>query len=509
MKSQNRYLSDKPVPLMLNWKIIEGGRKYKLQANDSERKYRVEIDRSIKRTDLFRSYSHNITTVTVSASDPDNPFKRYKSRIILKIISSGKHAKEVVPNKAEEYLKGHWLTILAERIVEVVSCINNNEHGYNELVIEFSHGMDTKLDKYFSSALNALRFTKEIAPRIQSGRIGITSALLSMLKLSTTYPNADSLIQEAKEAGLAELTSTSIQDSSNNDYIFFSTESVFLSLLVNTKKDITKQYIKGTSFYFSPQREVKPSTISFLREVLKKHPKTIDLLNDLNGSLLGRSKYSFIIKLPVDIIDNESLKRSVSRFVNRDGKYLTNMNKTMHYIENWEVNSACLLVMFQALCYHLKLSDPAVKKHEDKASEIIAPLMSLKPTEQDAMRLRRCSSVILAITEVLDNHLGTSMFDQVVQGTRRTMLKNMSLVKKEIPNYSKNDNLSVEVNQHLFTIMIDMVSTMTITLCETAGISASSTSKHTTEDLDDFKDLKNLYNSLAPIVPVIQAVVQI
>lgn len=508
MGAQNKHLSDKPVPLMLNWKIIEVGRKYKLQANDSERKYRVEIDRSIKRTDLFRSYSHNITTVTVSASDPDNPFKRYKSRIILKIISSGKHAKEVVPNKAEEYLKGHWLTILAERIVEVVSCINNNEHGYNELVIEFSHGMDTKLDKEFSSALNALRFTKEIAPRIQSGRIGITSALLSMLKLSTTYPNADSLIQEAKEAGLAELTSTSIQDSSKNGYIFFSTESVFLSLLVNTRKDVTKQYIKGTSFYFNPQREVKPSTISFIREVLKKHPKTIDLLNDLNSTLSGHSKYSFITELPVDIFDDKSLKRSVSRFVNRDTKYLTNMNRMM-YVENQEIKSVCLLVSLQALCYQFRINDPAVKKHEDKANEIIAPLMSLKPNKQDVLRLRRCLSTILAITEALDNHLGNIMFDQVVQGARRSTQKNMSLVKKEIPNYSKNDNLSVEVNHHLFTIMTDMVSTLVVTLCETAGISAPFISEHTTKDFDDFKDLKNLYNNLAPIVPVIQEVMKI
>lgn len=508
MESQNKHLSDKPVPLMLNWKIIEGGRKHKLQANDSERKYRVEIDRSIKRTDLFRSYSHNITTVTVSASEPDNPFKRYKSRIILKIISSGKHAKEVVPNKAEEYLKGHWLTILAERIVEVVSCINNNEHGYNELVIEFSHGMDTKLDKEFSSTLNALRFTKEIAPRIQSGRIGITSALLSMLKLSTTYPNADSLIQEAKEAGLAELTSTSIQDSSKNDYIFFSNESVFLSLLVNTRKDVTKQYIKGTSFYFNPQRGVKPSTISFIREVLKKHPKTIDLLNDLNSTLSGHSKYSFITELPVDIFDDKSLKRSVSRFVNRDTKYLTNMNRMM-YVENQEIKSVCLLVSLQALCYQFRINDPAVKKHEDKANEIIAPLMSLKPNKQDVLRLRRCLSTILAITEALDNHLGTIMFNQVVQGARRSTQKNMSLVKKEIPNYSKNDNLSVEVNHHLFTIMTDMVSTLVVTLCETAGISAPFISEHTTKDFDDFKDLKNLYNNLAPIVPVIQEVMKI
>lgn len=507
MESQNKHLSDEPVPMMLDWRIINDGRKYKIQANDSSGQYRVEINRSLKRMDRDRLYNHNVTRVVVSASDPDLPSLGYKPKIALTIISSGKYAKKIVPNKAEEYLNGHWLALLAERIVEVVSCINSNEYGYNELVIEFSHGMDTKLDKEFSSALNALRFTKEIAPRIHLGRVGITSALLSMLKLSTVYPSTDALIQEAEKVGLAELTSTSTQDSSKNGYIFFSTESVFLSLLVNTKKDVTKQYIKGTSFYFNPQREVRPSTVLFLREVLKKNPKTIDLLKNLWNDL-SKSKYFFIIKLPVNIIDNESLKRSISRFVNKDGKYLTNMNKTMH-IENWEVNSVCLLVTLQALCYQFRISDPAVKKHEDKANEIIAPLISLKPNEQDVMRVRRCLSTILAITEALDKHLGTSMFDQVVQGTRRTMLKNMSLVKKEIPNYSKNDNLSVEVNQHLFTIMIDMVSTMTITLCETAGISASSTSKHTTEDLDDFKDLKNLYNSLAPIVPVIQAVVQI
>ena len=508
MESQSKYLSDEPVSLMLDWRIINDGRNYKIQANDSSGQYRVEIDRSIKRMDLDRSYSHNITRLIVSSSESDSPFRGYKPKITLRIISSGKHAKEIVPNKAEEYLNGHWLTILVERMAEVVSCINKNDDRSHELVIEFSCGMDAKLDKKFSGALNAMKFTKEMSSRIQPGNVGITSALLSMLEMNTTYTSADVLVQEAKNAGLAELTSTGVQKSSNNDYIFFSPESVFWSLIVDPKNDTTKQCLKGT-FYFGQRREVKPSTISFIREVLKKHPKTTDLLKDLSSNLLlSRSKHSFITKLPVDVIDNESLKRSVSRFVNRDTKYLTNMNKTM-YIENWEVNSVCLLVTLQSLCYQFRISDPAIKKHEDKANEIIAPLMNLKPKEQDVLRLRRCVLTVLAITEALDNHLGTSMFNQVVQGTRRTMLKNMSLVKKEIPNYSKNDNLSVEVNRHLFTIMADMVSTLVITLCETAGISAPFISKHTTEDLDDFKDLKNLYNSLAPIVPVIQEVMKI
>lgn len=508
MESQNRYLSDEPVPLMLDWKIIEGGRNYKIQTNDSSGQYRVEIDRSIKRMDIDRSYSHNITRAIVSFSDPDSPFRRYKPKITLRIISSGKHAKEIVPNKAEEYLNGHWLTILAERMVEVVSCINKDDDRSHELVIEFSHGMDTKLDKKFSGALNALRFTKDMSSRIQPGRVGITSALLSMLEMSTTYTSADTLIQEAESAGLTELTSVSVQNSSSNDYIFFSPESVFWSLIVDPKNDTTKQCLKGT-FYFGQRREVKPSTISFTREVLKKHPKTTVLLKDLSSNLLlSRSKHSFITKLPVDIIDNESLKRSVSRFVNRDTKYLTNMNKTS-YIEIRELKSVCLLVTLQALCYQFKISDPAFKKHEDKASEILAPLMNLKPTEQDVLRLRRCLSMVLAVTEALDNYLGTSMFDQVIQGVRRTMHKNTVLVKKKIPNYPKNANLSVEVNQHLFVVMADMVSTLVVTLCETAGISASSTSKHTTEDFDDFKDLKDFYSNLAPIVPVIQAVMKI
>ena len=505
MESQSKYLSDEPVSLMLDWRIINDGRNYKIQANDSSGQYRVEIDRSAKRMDIDRSYSHNITRLTVSSSEPDSPFRGYKPKITLRIISSGKHAKEIVPNKAEEYLNGHWLTILAERMAEVVSCINKNDDRFHELVVEFSRGMDAKLDKKFSGDLNALRFTREMSSRIQPGRVGITSALLNMLQMSTIYTSADSLIQEAEKAGL---TSLCVQNSSNNDYIFFSPESVFWSLIVDPKNDITKQCYKGTS-YFNQRREVKPSTISFIREVLKKHPKTTDLLKDLSSNLLlSRSKHSFITQLPVGIIDNEPLKRSVSRFVNRDTKYLTNMNGTS-YIESREVKSVCLLVALQALCYQSKISDPAIKKHEDKANEIIAPLMNLKPKEQDVLRLRRCVLTVLAITEALDNHLGTSMFDQVVQGTRRTMLKNMSLVKKEIPNYSKNDNLSVEVNQHLFAVMADMVSNLVVTLCETAGISASSTSKYTTEDLDDFKDLKNLYNSLAPIVPVIQAVMKI
>lgn len=243
--------------------------------------------------------------------------------------------------------------------------------------------------------------------------------------------------------------------------------------------------------------------------MLKKHPKTIDLLKDLGRNLLlSRSKYSFITQLPVGIIDNEPLKRSVSRFVNRDTKYLTNMNRTS-YIESREVKSVCLLVALQALCYQSKISDPAVKKHEDKSNEIIAPLMSLKPNEQDVLRLIRCLSMVLAVTKMLDRNLGTSMLSQVVRGAGMAIRKNIALVKKKIPNYSKNDNLSVEINQHLFAIMADMVSTLVVNLCEIAGISASSISKNTTEDLDDFRDLKDFYNDLAPIVPVIQTVVQI
>ena len=390
-------------------------------------------------------------------------------------------------------------------MAEVVSCINKNDDRFHELVVEFSRGMDAKLDKKFSGDLNALRFTREMSSRIQPGRVGITSALLNMLQMSTIYTSADSLIQEAEKAGL---TSLCVQNSSNNDYIFFSPESVFWSLIVDPKNDITKQCYKGTS-YFNQRREVKPSTISFIREVLKKHPKTIDLLKDLGRNLLlSRSKYSFITQLPVGIIDNEPLKRSVSRFVNRDTKYLTNMNGTS-YIESREVKSVCLLVALQALCYQSKISDPAIKKHEDKANEIITPLMSLKPKEQDVLRLRRCLSIILTITEALDNHLGTSMFDQVVRGTRRTILKNIVLTKKEIPNYSKNDNLSVEVNHHLFVFMVDMVSTLVVTICESAGISALSINRTAAEVSDEFRDLKDFYSNLTPIVPVIQAVMKI
>ena len=35
MESQSKYLSDEPVSLMLDWRIINDGRNYKIQANDS------------------------------------------------------------------------------------------------------------------------------------------------------------------------------------------------------------------------------------------------------------------------------------------------------------------------------------------------------------------------------------------------------------------------------------------------------------------------------------------
>jgi len=57
--------------------------------------------------------------------------------------------------------------------------------------------------------------------------------------------------------------------------------------------------------------------------------------------------------------------------------------------------------------------------------------------------------------------------------------------------------------------MTDMVSTLVVTICESAGISALSINRPAAEGSDEFKDLKDFYSNLAPIVPVIQEVMKI
>lgn len=280
MESQSKYLSDEPVPLMLNWKIIEGGRKYKLQANDSKGKYLVEINRTIRQANSTRPYIHNITNIDVGVPEYYAP-KRCMPRITLRIISYGRIAKEIVPNKPDEYLNGHWLSLLAERMVEIVSCIDTNNYRAHNLVVELSHGKDDSLDKEFSENLDALRFAKKVASRIQPGHVGITSALLSMLEMNTTYPSTDAFMKEVENAGLTELTSASSQNSNKNDYIFLSPESVFWSLLIKPEVCFNTRHKFNTQSTFNSKREVNPSTISFLREVLQKHPKTMKLLDYL------------------------------------------------------------------------------------------------------------------------------------------------------------------------------------------------------------------------------------
>lgn len=200
--------------LALDWKTVKDTRNYIVAAESPESGFEAEISRS--RLDNSKPYFHyyhfgsNVTSITTRRLHSNN---EDVYEVELEFISKGRRIGKLIPNKASLLLENHWMTLLAERLLELIASIEvhpevsgkSSRSFFFRIITEVASGTD--YDERFSLETKALEILAEAVPRIQPGEVGLTSALLSMMEMKVEFNNADEFFNYAHKLGIDKVRS--------------------------------------------------------------------------------------------------------------------------------------------------------------------------------------------------------------------------------------------------------------------------------------------------------------
>lgn len=198
----------------LDWKIVKDTRNYVVAAENLESGFEAEITRNkFDNFDSYLRYSHfgsNITSITARRLHSNNEGVH---EVNLEFISKGRRIGKLIPSKASLLLENHWMTLFAERLLELLGSIKihpevsgkSHRSFFFRIVTEVASGTD--YDERFSLETKALKILSEAVPRIQPGEVGLTSALLSMLEMKVEFNNVDELFNYAHKLGIDKVRS--------------------------------------------------------------------------------------------------------------------------------------------------------------------------------------------------------------------------------------------------------------------------------------------------------------
>ena len=198
----------------LDWNIVKDTRNYVVAAENLESGFEAEITRNkFDNFDPYLRYSHfvsNITSITARRLHSNNEGVH---EVNLEFISKGRRIGKLIPSKASLLLENHWMTLLAERLFELIASIEvhpevsgkSHRSFFFRIVTEVASGTD--YDERFSLETKALKILADVVPRIQPGEVGLTSALLSMLEMKVEFNNVDELFNYAHKLGIDKVRS--------------------------------------------------------------------------------------------------------------------------------------------------------------------------------------------------------------------------------------------------------------------------------------------------------------
>jgi hypothetical protein len=198
----------------LDWKIVKDTRNYIVAAESIESGFEAEISRS--RLDNSKPYFHyyhfgsNVTSITARRLHSNNEDVH---EVELEFISKGRRIGKLIPNKASLLLENHWMTLLAERLLELIASIEvhpevsgkSSRSFFFRIITEVASSTD--YDERFFLETKALEILSEVVPRIQPGEVGLTSALLSMMEMKVEFNNADEFFNYARKLGIDKVRS--------------------------------------------------------------------------------------------------------------------------------------------------------------------------------------------------------------------------------------------------------------------------------------------------------------
>lgn len=155
-----------------------------------------ETDREI--TIEIKRYVYNALRIRISFHLKDNFDSEYK----------------IFPYNANILLINHWVILFAERLTELLEYVDNHESR-----IEITLGTEkSKKERKHQIALgddisHTIGIVSEAVYLIEPGEIGLTSAVLSAMVNRIIYPDGKTLIQDARNTGLGDITAENYEES--------------------------------------------------------------------------------------------------------------------------------------------------------------------------------------------------------------------------------------------------------------------------------------------------------
>lgn len=160
----------------------------RFSTGDTDREITIEIKR----------YVYNALRIRISFHLKDKFDPEYK----------------IFPYSANILLINHWVILFAERLTELLEYVDNHESR-----IEITLGTEKSKKKrrhqitLGDDISRTISIVSEAVYLIEPGEIGLTSAVLSAMANRINYPDGKSLIQDAKNMGLGDITAENHEES--------------------------------------------------------------------------------------------------------------------------------------------------------------------------------------------------------------------------------------------------------------------------------------------------------
>jgi hypothetical protein len=123
---------------------------------------------------------------------------------------------KIFPYRANILLINHWVALFAERLTELLEHVDNYD---SRVEIDLGTKKSKKKRRHQISLGDDISHTigivSEAVYLIEPGEIGLTSAALSAMANRINYPDGKTLIQDAKNTGLGDITAENYQESVN------------------------------------------------------------------------------------------------------------------------------------------------------------------------------------------------------------------------------------------------------------------------------------------------------
>ena len=135
-------------------------------------------------------------------------------RIVFSLKDNFDPDYQLFPYGASTLLKNHWVVLFAERLIELLDYVED----YSSRV-EVTLSTEKPRNRYRHESDSAVKVShtisivSEAAYLIEPGEIGLTSAVLSAMANRINYPDGKTLIQDAKNTGLGDITAENYEES--------------------------------------------------------------------------------------------------------------------------------------------------------------------------------------------------------------------------------------------------------------------------------------------------------